>query len=306
MCKNATWDFIVNIGGFVMQSIISKFTDDFLDDSVTVYNYFPQSNCNYLFYCQIAGIQNIGKNYYNELGLAKEYQLQYTIEGSGSMTINGEEYILNKGDLLVLSNYQHHIFKPIEGKNWKIAFVHIFANELVTEIFKHLFNLSNYVIHGVDEEMPLSHINKIIKLMQEDMYLNEFAISSEIYAYLMDVCGFVSQNVSERGGVDSGLVNVIHYIKNNYNTPITMQDIMEHSTYSKNHLERLFKKHMHMTIQEYISYLRLKKSQELILTTNMYFSEIATAVGLSDYRSLIYLYRKIMGITPTEYKKRFK
>lgn len=287
-----------------MQSMISKYRDDFLDDSVTLYNYLPASNCSYLFYCQIAGIQEIGKNYYNELGMAKEYQLQYTIEGSGSATINGEEFILNKGDLLVLSNFQHHIFKPIEGKRWKIAFVHIFGNEFVSEIFKHVFKISNYIIHNVDSAMPLSHVNKIIELMRQDAYANEFAISGEIYNYLMDLCGYVNEHAQE--SVDSGLINVFHYIKNNFNTPIRMSDILQHSPYSKNHLERLFKKHMHMTIQEYLSYLRLRKSQELILTTNMYVSEIAEQVGLSDYRSLIYLYRKTLGITPTEYKRRNK
>lgn len=287
-----------------MQSIISKFTDDFLDDSVTVYNYFPSSNRNYLFYCQIAGVQNIGQNYYNELGMAKEYQLQYTIEGSGSATINGEEYILNKGDLLVLSNYQHHVFKPIDGKKWKIAFVHIFGNDMVANIFGQIFKTSNYIVSNIDEAMPVTHVRKIIKLLQDNSQENEFEISAEIYSYLMDILDVIKGKAQEP--VDSGLMNVIHYIKNNYNTQLTMQKIMEHSTYSKNHLERLFKKQMHMTIQEYISYLRLKKSQELILTTNMYFCEIATRVGLSDYRSLIYLYRKMLGITPTEYKRRNK
>ncbi len=287
-----------------MQSMISKYTDDFLDNSVTVYNYFPSSSRGYLFYCQIAGIQNIGQNYYNELSMAKEYQLQYTIEGSGSATINGEEYILNKGDLLVLSNYQHHVFKPIDGKKWEIAFVHIFGNDTVASIFGEIFKTSNYIISNIDESMPVKHVGNIIKLLQEDPQANEFAISGEIYAYLMDILDVIKEKTQEP--VDSGLVSVIYYIKNNYNTPLTMQKIMEHSPYSKNHLERLFKKQMHMTIQEYVACLRLKKSQELILTTNMHFCEIATQVGLSDYRSLIYLYRKKLGITPTEYKKRNK
>ena len=61
---------------------------------------------------------------------------------------------------------------------------------------------------------------------------------------------------------------------------------------------------MHMTIQEYIAHLRLARAQELILTTNMYFKEIALAVGLTDYRSLVYLFKNTIGITPTEYRER--
>ena len=36
--------------------------------------------------------------------------------------LDNEEMILKKGDLLIIPNYYHHIFKPVEGKKWRIAF----------------------------------------------------------------------------------------------------------------------------------------------------------------------------------------
>lgn len=63
---------------------------------------------------------------------------------------------------------------------------------------------------------------------------------------------------------------------------------------------------MNMTIKDFISKLRLRKAQELILTTNMYFKEIALSVGLSDYRSLVYLFQNSVGMTPSEYRIRGK
>lgn len=287
-----------------MPAMISKYVDDFLDGSVTAYNYFPASDLSYLFYCQIAGIQSIGPNYYNELAQAKEYMIQYTLEGMGTAIIDGEELTIRAGDVLLLSNYRHHIFRPIPGSPWKIAFVHIFANETVTAIFERFSSHTNGILHGVRENIVLPHIRRIIMLLQEDPYKNEYAISGELYNLLMTLCTHAS--TVETNAIDNRLLSVVHYIKNNYNTHITMQDILKHSPYSKNHLERCFKRQMHMTIQEYISYLRLKKSQELLLTTNRYFNEIAAQVGLTDYRSLIYLYKKRLGITPTEYKQKNK
>ena len=82
-----------------------------------------------------------------------------------------------------------------------------------------------------------------------------------------------------------------------------MRDILKHSGYSKNHLERLFKQRMNMTMQEYIFKLRLQRAQELIAESDMYYKEIANAVGLSDYRALVYLFKKALGITPSEYRK---
>lgn len=79
-----------------MKSILSNYYDDFLDGSTTVYNYAPSTNYRYLFYAQIVGIQNIGPKYYNELAMAKEYLIQYTLEGEGYLKINNEEMILKR------------------------------------------------------------------------------------------------------------------------------------------------------------------------------------------------------------------
>ena len=38
----------------------------------------------------------------------------------------------------------------------------------------------------------------------------------------------------------------------------------------------------------------------------MYFKEIALSVGLSDYRSLVYLFQNSVGMTPSEYRIRGK
>jgi len=269
--------------------IFSNYKDDFLKDSKTIYNYVPNTTYDYLFYAQIIGIQNIGPNYYNELAYAKEYLIQYTIEGEGYINLEGEEFTVTKGDLLIVPNYFHHIFKPISGKNWKIAFVHIFENPTVVDIFKRIFLKTRYVMHGISSDIILNPINKILALMSENIMDSEFKVSQEIYGLLMNICeqsqAFIKDSID------------------NYNTNIKISDILSRSHYSKNHLERLFKSKMKMTMQEYIYHLRLTKAQELIIGSNLYFKEIAEMVGLSDYRALVYLFKNYLGITPSEYRK---
>ena len=285
-----------------MESILSNFYDDFLDGSTTVYNYAPSTHYRYLFYAQIVGIQNIGPKYYNELAMAKEYLIQYTLDGEGYLKINNEEMILKKSDLLIIPNYYHHIFKPVEGKKWRIAFIHIFENEMVMEIVNRLYKKHRYVIHNVEEEKIVGHLTHIIDLLSEDLRANECKVSAEVYSLLMEICE--QSDAFEGDFIDNELASVINFLRQNYNTPIRLKDVLERANYSKNHLERLFKSKMHMTIQEYVAHLRLARAQELILTTNMYFKEIALAVGLTDYRSLVYLFRNTIGLTPTEYREK--
>ena len=154
----------------------------------------------------------------------------------------------------------------------------------------------------MEEEKIVGRMVKIIDLLSEDLRANECKVSAEIYSLLMEICE--QSDAFEGDFIDNELASVINFLRQNYNTPIRLKDVLERANYSKNHLERLFKSKMHMTIQEYIAHLRLARAQELILTTNMYFKEIALAVGLTDYRSLVYLFKNTIGITPTEYRER--
>lgn len=287
-----------------MDAILSKYHDDFLDGSETIYNYVPSTNFTYLFYAQIVGIQKLGPNYYNELAMAKEYMVQYTMEGEGSVIIENEEFIVKKGDILIIPNYKHHILKTINGKPWKIAFIHIFDNEIVTRITEKIYTKHKFVIHNVDENKIVPYIKEIISLLSDNLEKNEFKVSSVIYKILMEICE--QSNVFKSDDIDFELAGVINFLKQNYNKPIKLKDILTYTNYSKNHLERLFKSKMNMTIKDFISKLRLRKAQELILTTNMYFKGIALSVGLSDYRSLVYLFQNSVGMTPSEYRIRGK
>lgn len=287
-----------------MDSIFSLYRDDFLDGSETVYNYAPFTNYNYLLYAQIVGIQNIGSNYYNELQYAKEYLVSYTLEGEGIIIMDGLELTIKKGDLLFVPNYYHHIIKPKKNCSWKFAFIHIYDNELIQQIASKFYAKHRYVYHGLSQDKVLPYIKNIINLLNEDLKKNEFKVSSEIYSLLMSICE--ATNVVQSDYVDSELAGVIHYLNNNYNNPIKLRDILAHTNYSKNHLERLFKLKMNVTIKDYIARLRLRKAQELISSTNMYFKEIAIQVGLTDYRSLVYLFQTSLGITPSEYRERSK
>ena len=140
--------------------------------------------------------------------------------------------------------------------------------------------------------MVLSHILPVLLAL--------CSICSKI-SYIFD---WGDDKYAQSDYVDSELSGVIHFLNQSFNTPIKLKDILRHTNYSKNHLERLFKSRMNMTIKDYISRLRLRKAQELIATTNMYYKEIAIQVGLTDYRSLVYLFQNSLGITPTEYRER--
>ena len=72
---------------------------------------------------------------------------------------------------------------------------------------------------------------------------------------------------------------------------------------SSQHLSRLFRQRLDMTVSEYINECRIKAAKELLSSTSANISEIASKVGYGSTDSFSRNFLKIEGINPSEYRK---
>ena len=94
------------------------------------------------------------------------------------------------------------------------------------------------------------------------------------------------------------------YILENYSSPaINVTDIANHAGISEVHLRRIFKSAVNTTPVKYINYLRLEKAKNMLINSNYSVNEIAFSVGFEDAYYFSRLFKKEIGISPSEYKK---
>jgi len=94
------------------------------------------------------------------------------------------------------------------------------------------------------------------------------------------------------------------FIEENYHRPdITLHDVASHVALSNNHFCTVFSQEMGVTFTEYITKTRMDKARHLLVSTSERASEIACAVGYNDPHYFSYLFRKQVGMTPTEFRK---
>lgn len=105
---------------------------------------------------------------------------------------------------------------------------------------------------------------------------------------------------------DIAIVKIQHWLQNNYANKVTVDDLAELANLEKRTLLRRFKKATGLTPIEYCQNLRIHKAQDLLLTTNLSFDSISWQVGYKDCSSFNKIFVKTIGLTSTEYRKRFK
>ena len=82
-------------------------------------------------------------------------------------------------------------------------------------------------------------------------------------------------------------------------------DIANSIYISQYYLSHLFKQNLNMTINEYITRVRIEKSIELMKKREFSINDIMKMVGFNSQSHFTKTFKKLMGSTPASYRNRF-
>lgn len=96
----------------------------------------------------------------------------------------------------------------------------------------------------------------------------------------------------------------IEYIDNNFTSPILLEDIAKHVSLSPTYFHTAFKSATGRTPNQYLNEKRIKKSVNLLVTTDLSLAQIAYECGFSSQSYFSYAFKKAMNMTPRGYARK--
>jgi len=97
--------------------------------------------------------------------------------------------------------------------------------------------------------------------------------------------------------------DLTEHIRLNYANPLPITQLAIQHGYSVSYLSRKFSLEMGMGFSEYTQRVRIGQSCRLLESTDMPIGEIASTVGYDDQKFFNQVFRKVLGITPREFRK---
>ncbi|PSU35552.1 transcriptional regulator MelR [Photobacterium lutimaris] len=95
---------------------------------------------------------------------------------------------------------------------------------------------------------------------------------------------------------------ILDFISNNHNKPITVRDISNHVGLHSNYVMSFFQKVMNMTIKEYITSMRINHARALLVDTNRTIMDISLSVGFNSTSRFYDNFNKYLNMTPTQFR----
>ena len=100
--------------------------------------------------------------------------------------------------------------------------------------------------------------------------------------------------------------HIVEYLENHLTTHITINQICKDNLIGRSQLQKIFKDHCNLGIIEYFSMLKINAAKELIRTNRMNFTQIAEYLGYTSIHYFSRQFKKVAGMTPTEYASSIK
>lgn len=251
-------------------------------------------------------------------------RLFYTIDGEGIIKADGRTYFMKKNSLLFInSGIKYHIEAPKSsvlyiGVNFDFTFAHFNCKSSIMPAVVKEFD-SNLLIENVEfsdavefnrvlyiESIP-SIEKKLISMEKEylrkiNMY--ELKLSTSMADVLIR-CYRYYQNSNTVSADNELAVKIIKYISMNFDKKLTNLDIAGYFNYHPNYISCLVKQYTGYSLNQYINQIRATKATEMLLFTKNSISEIAYLCGYYDTSHFIKNFKKIIGITPNEYRNKY-
>ncbi len=259
--------------------------------------------------CSGIRVQEIGHNIttydYHFSNMRNAWILHFVFSGSGSAL--DIPITAPKGFLLTPDRLQNFdVYITPKEPQWEHYWV-MLRGDNVEEF---LFNAKFPTTAGVfDIKNPTA-----IKNLFSHMFLKDYKENVNgdflLNAFLFELFHInYNSHLDVHKKIDSKLQYVesaVAFIKQNYSTDITENDIALEVNLSAKYLYKLFKKYKEVSPIEYLNSYRITRAQALLRETSLSVSDIADAVGYNDPSYFIRVFKKYCAVTPSKFRHQSK
>jgi AraC-like DNA-binding protein len=238
----------------------------------------------------LAGCSNLSGRYCVARTAPLEHTLFYTLNGQGKLTTINKEYTLVPNTLAILPTKQSFEVS-LAGQQWDIIWLNL-AN---TKRWQHIALEQALVIS--DQKLDPLHFAMELLYSETNATLRE-GVLPILSFYLNATLRGDNQNKT-----NNRLHNLFQDIEKRLQYDWTIEAMCEQLHYSPPHLHRLCQAQYGKSPIQKLIHLRIERAKSLLLNTQWPVQHIASYVGYTNIFNFSKSFKKLTGISPSEFRR---
>ncbi|NLM12604.1 MAG: AraC family transcriptional regulator [Epulopiscium sp.] len=241
------------------------------------------------------------------------YEIYYLVSGKRKVFINHTLYTVDKGSIVIFKKGCLHRTTFIADETHErvvLNFTDQFLKELYQEFGKESIIKCFEKLHILLPPSRRVFFEELLQKIEYEYHLNDdfskFLIKNHVYELIIFLvrCQTFQDNPLEEADIAHDKIQkMAKYICENYDRPITLEEMAKMANMSITYFSKKFKKITGFGFKEYLNNIRVKEAAHLLLETRDSITNIALKCGFTDSNYFGDVFKKVKGMSPSKYRK---
>lgn len=283
----------------------------------------PIANCDYsLNTCCVDQLceDAVGFSHFH----SSDFEVYYMMEGTLRIQVEDEVLTLHKEEYLLLAPgvVHHTLYDPLDRNKYLVIVFNFQKNtgagtaaadttpHNITKHLKAILQEARQRKYSVGQDQHA--VGHYIDHMYGEVQTNHFAWRSMLHNYYMLFIFGILRNISsvnenaQPNSYANAAMRINKFLCDHYHEDITLQDVAGELYCSPRHVNRLFTQYFNSSFGKTLSRYRGNYAKNFLVETDYSIERIAELVGYSSANTLFRMFKEQEGITPGEYRKKYK
>ena len=244
-------------------------------------------------------------------------EISHIVSGEAEHEISGNKYRVHRGDVIVIKRGVPHTFRPIDCGEPFVAYDLMFTEDFIldgrldtycssvrTELFDDTVEYKDIHLSGVGYQQ----FGELFDRIYSEFCARRPGYLTLIHAYLTELLITLFRRLeNERDDklpvrLRNAVRSTVAYIEENYSSHITLEELAARIFFSKDYLNKVFRRIVGMPVGSYIQKVRFEVACKLLSNTDKTVTEIAELSGFGDVKSFYTVFKRKTSMTPGEFR----
>ncbi len=256
----------------------------------------------YLYVQEVGSLKSLEPHISSRKNL-NSYLFFVVVSGRGTLTFRGEKQELTAGDCVWLDCRTPYAHESSETDAWSLTWVHFNGIDADHFYQSYVDQGRPYLFHPISILPFVETINSLYQNCLSQDFLSELRVNR----CLTDLITMIFDEQSRQEITTSGKLSQIRtYIESHFAEKLSLDSLSEQFFISKYHLSREYHHAYGTTILSDITNRRISHAKSRLRFSDDPVEQIAEACGFQDSAYFIHVFKKAEGITPLQYRKKWK
>lgn len=230
----------------------------------------------------------------------KDYQLIYIKSGVGYFKNGDIETKVNSGHVIFYKPDMPQIYTYFKEDKTEVFWIH-FSGTLVEKILSDIKFNDIYIVPFSNGNIFIETTNVIFDEMRRRDDCWNIKCCSQLISLMVEIKRNTIEPIAIKSNIEA-VRRVCSAIEENYFSDTSNKEYAKSCDMSVSNFLRIFKELMGTTPQQYKIFHRIKAAENMLTSSSYSISQISQIIGFSDRLYFSRVFKKVDGISPSEYR----